>query len=531
MPPLAPKKPPVDAYPLLKPDKQREVDGAPEAERGVFSWLLLITGQEQWKTRQHPCIVCERSGWPCVDPVPPGARKRCEGCYYAGVQCQTLPWRRDEESSSATPSSTRTKPTTRSASRTKARSSRSHDRQRHTGSSEDDSSAGRSQELPTLSRRKRRLKRKVMSPATSPADSDSAVSGTPSSRRKSRKKSQDVQKVEVKQEESSDVEFVSMVKARPTPAPALPPIPWIPRREATQRTAFAQYAPPSATKTPAQSFQELLEGVASDDEDGSESSDSGPIPPRPPPLPAPPSLTSKPSTRGSTAMSPAMIGPQWTTMQTGRQEPSESPTDIAGTGEKTRRRSKADAGKGAGLNTGSNEQATSILSRKELHDLPRLAKANETSWMMIQAPEPKGRSKRSRDSHDLAETRRERALSRARVARPRAAGPAMSSRRARLVGQAKARTPTRAATIPRLAPTTPQPLPRAKRAGRRPRCLSPPRKLQFLGPRRTLRRAKIPTLLALSPSRPTIASQTVRMMSPMDRPLQGPCSSWTARQS
>lgn len=84
---LVPRRPPVEAYELLSPAQQRRVDRYPEAERAAAAWLLLIDSGPEWRARATPCRNCAGQRWPCVDPVSPGQRRRCEGCYRSGWVC------------------------------------------------------------------------------------------------------------------------------------------------------------------------------------------------------------------------------------------------------------------------------------------------------------------------------------------------------------------------------------------------------------------------------------------------------------
>lgn len=79
-----PRRPPVEAYELLSPAQQRRVDSYPEPEQAAAAWLLLIESGPEWRARATPCRNCAGQRWSCVDPITPGQRRRCEGCYRSG---------------------------------------------------------------------------------------------------------------------------------------------------------------------------------------------------------------------------------------------------------------------------------------------------------------------------------------------------------------------------------------------------------------------------------------------------------------
>lgn len=272
----APRKPPVDAYPLLKPDEQRKVDSAPRAERAVFAWLLLIVGQDGWRERKTSCLICSKSGWPCIDPERRGTRKRCEGCWIAGYHCHT-PAESPEPEQTAPPS---TPPRNRSKRARKTHSK--HHKQQYSESSDehmdvDDSPKGK---------QKKKTKRRAES-CDSEAESGGPGVGTRSTRHKAQhikgpsKRRRIESSPETKQAASSDIEFISAherERARMTPIP--------PRKPGDRhQVSHASPNPAPPVKTAAERFQELLgDDSSSDSDNSSDSSDSAPLPPRPLPV-------------------------------------------------------------------------------------------------------------------------------------------------------------------------------------------------------------------------------------------------------
>lgn len=283
MPGLAPKKPPIKAYPLLKPDKKRQVDAAPAVERDVFAWLLLAASQDEgWKKRKHPCLVCEKSGWPCLDPEARGSRTRCEGCFCAGYHCQSIPSR--PEPSTLAPL---TLPNTRSSySGQHGKKGTSSPRNRRTSSSDepmdiDDWPPRRKEKMPkTLTRR-----RVVVSESDSDLESSVAVSFN--GRRKTPTSSGPSKRYRISspvvQPDSSDIEFLPAYQPEASPAYPMTPISPL---EPMQRVTTVDHTPPAAPrKSAAENFLELLgSDSSSGDENSTDSSDAAPLPPRPLPV-------------------------------------------------------------------------------------------------------------------------------------------------------------------------------------------------------------------------------------------------------
>ncbi|EJT46723.1 hypothetical protein A1Q1_04688 [Trichosporon asahii var. asahii CBS 2479] len=295
MPGLAPRKPPIKAYPLLIPDKKRLVDAAPAVEREVFAWLLLAASQDEgWTKRKHPCLVCEKSGWPCLDPESRGSRTRCEGCFCAGYHCQSIPSR--PAPSTLAPL---TPPNTRSHHR---KADTSGPGNRRTSSSDEPMDID---ESPTRGKDKmpKKLARRRVASSESDPSSDSSVAVSSRARRKAPTNNRQSKRYRISspavQQDSSDIEFVSTYQPE-TSRPAHPMTPISPREP--MRPVIVNHTQPTAPprKSAAESFLELLgTDSSSDDENSTDSSGSAPLPPRPMPVRPIPILSASRTNRES----------------------------------------------------------------------------------------------------------------------------------------------------------------------------------------------------------------------------------------
>lgn len=323
MRPPNPKEPPVAAYPLLTPEQQRKVDAVPPGERAVFAWLLLIAHEKGWRERKDACLVCEKSGWPCLDPASPGSRTRCEGCYCAGYHCQTI------VRHPATPAT--------STSTSGSRSAGSPGTQVNGKTTVVSGAQKRVSEAPLTKgdrpqfkagHQAKRKSSKIQSYIVSDdsesdaSESGASVSAAVNAQRSARGQGKPSKKRRLNQErkrhdDSSHVGLNNKTKhhaANATPsvhqvANSTPPVPPLSRHssdccaDVNSHNSVAEAPVPA--RTPAQSFLELLEGDSDTGGDSSDSSSCGPLPPRPAPIPNIPAL-SAPRAVKSSPMSPPL---------------------------------------------------------------------------------------------------------------------------------------------------------------------------------------------------------------------------------